>query len=503
VTTTQVLLILFDGAEWNVIQPLLQAGRLPNLAAFMQAGSYGRLRSLDDVALASPILWTSFATGKLPHKHGVKDFYDTASSVQCSRLWEIFEAEGLPIGLFRYLITWPSRPTNGFIVPDWCARTPEAFPAELSFINAMPQAKGWLDLARHGVQALRHGVRPPSTFLAVKELLREALLKPARLDKRFRQRLVELAIHTDLFCRLLRRHHPYFSIFYTGLPDAIHHEYWKFMEPEKFQRVRSEEVERYGWVIPRVYEELDGTLGRMLRQATSQTLVVIASDHGGEANVLEEYRWGEIRGEEFIKALGLNGTVSAFRIGPKTYFRLRTVSGPLKSIRTLAERLRQVRLVGSSTPIFLVEVSGEDQMTVQVDYLKESVDGAQLRFPDGAQFPIEQLLNLSPTISGNHSMHGILLMRGPHVRQNYELTGASLLDVTPTILALLGRPVGRDMDGRVLTDAIDPNYLRLRPIRFIESYDVLLGKRPTPPVEDPDLGLEAVKERLRDLGYLE
>ncbi len=502
-TTTPVLLILFDGAEWNVIRPLLRAGRLPNLAAFMRAGSYGRLRSLDDVALASPILWTSLATGKLPHKHGVKDFYDTASSVQCTRLWEIFETEQHSIGLFRYLITWPPRPTNGFIVPDWCARTPEAFPAELSFINAMPQTKDWRDLLRNGARAIQHGLRLPAALLAGREVLREKLLKPARLDKRFRQRLVELAIHTDLFCWLLQRFCPYFAAFYTGLPDAIHHEYWKFMEPEKFQGVSTEEVERYGRVIPRVYEELDRRLGQILRQASPQTLVVIASDHGGEANVEEEYRWAEIRAEEFIRVLDLNGTMSTFRIGPKSYFRLRNTSGPLRSLRPLAERLSQVTLAGSSTPIFLVEVSGEDQMAVQVDYLKESVDGAQLQFPDGAQFPIEQLLNLSQTISGNHSMHGILLMRGPNVRPDCEISNASLLDVTPTILALLGRPVGQDMDGRVLTEAIDPEFLSLRPIQFIESYDVLLGKRPTPPVEDPDLGLEAVKDRLRDLGYLE
>ena len=88
--SVKVLFILFDGAEWDVINPLLRRRKLPNLAKFMREGTHGRLRSLEGTALASPILWTSMASGKLPYKHGIKDFYDTANAVRCVRLWEIF-----------------------------------------------------------------------------------------------------------------------------------------------------------------------------------------------------------------------------------------------------------------------------------------------------------------------------------------------------------------------------------------------------------------------------
>jgi hypothetical protein len=89
------------------------------------------------------------------------------------------------------------------------------------------------------------------------------------------------------------------------------------------------------------------------------------------------------------------------------------------------------------------------------------------------------------------------------VRRNHEIAGASLLDVTPTVLALLGRPVGADMDGRVLADAIEAEHLARQPMRMIESYDALLGKSAAAPPEDTDVGLEIVNERLRDLGYIE
>jgi hypothetical protein len=58
------------------------------------------------------------------------------------------------------------------------------------------------------------------------------------------------------------------------------------------------------------------------------------------------------------------------------------------------------------------------------------------------------------------------------------------------------------MDGRVLTDAIDPDFLDRQPVQFIESYDSLLGRRPAEPVADTEVGLDEVKKRLKDLGYI-
>jgi predicted AlkP superfamily phosphohydrolase/phosphomutase len=178
----KVLFVLFDGAEWNVINPLLRRGKLPNLAKFMREGSHGSLRSLDGTALASPILWTSMASGKPPYKHGIQDFYDTANAVRCVRLWEVFEHDKLSIGLFGHLLTWPPRPTKGFIIPDWCARTPETFSPELRFINTLNGSKDWQQLLWNGLQSMRHGMRPVTALVSMGEALREKLFRPERLD---------------------------------------------------------------------------------------------------------------------------------------------------------------------------------------------------------------------------------------------------------------------------------------------------------------------------------
>lgn len=346
-------------------------------------------------------------------------------------------------------------------------------------------------------------MRPATALVGVREALREKLFHPQRLDSYYRQRLVQLEIHADLFVSLLRRYQPYFAVFYTGLPDAVHHQYWQYMEPEKFPSVQRPDVERYGGVIPEVYHRLDRVLERLLRETSPETLVVIASDHGGEANCEEEYRWADMHTENFIQALRLQGLMTAFRVGRKVYLRLRNSPTPIGSTAEIAAFIREAVLTSSAHAIFEVEVTGEHEITVETVYLKEELEGQSLRFPDGRLVPVKQVLRLTPRISGNHSIHGVLLLRGPSVKKDCEIDGASLLDVVPTTLALVGRPVGRDMDGRVLTGAIEPRYLETRPLKYIDSYDQLLGKLSGEAFEDSDLGMGTVKKRLEDLGYID
>ncbi len=79
-----------------------------------------------------------------------------------------------------------------------------------------------------------------------------------------------------------------------------------------------------------------------------------------------------------------------------------------------------------------------------------------------------------------------------------------MLDITPTLLALCGLPVAGDMDGRVLTEAIDGDFLRGHPVRTIDTYEPAGGSRgdaDSEPVESPID--DEVRERLRALGYIE
>jgi predicted AlkP superfamily phosphohydrolase/phosphomutase len=68
---------------------------------------------------------------------------------------------------------------------------------------------------------------------------------------------------------------------------------------------------------------------------------------------------------------------------------------------------------------------------------------------------------------------GVLLVAGGGIRPGATPVGASVLDVAPTILYLMGLPVARDMEGRVLTEILDPDFADENPVTFIPSYESL------------------------------
>ena len=77
----KVLLIGWDAADWKVINPLLDAGKMPNLARLVEQGVIGNLATLQPVL--SPMLWTSIATGKRAYKHGIHGFSEPDPLTAC------------------------------------------------------------------------------------------------------------------------------------------------------------------------------------------------------------------------------------------------------------------------------------------------------------------------------------------------------------------------------------------------------------------------------------
>src|SRR5438067_6844251 len=70
----RILLIGWDGADWRILDPLLEAGVLPNLAALIQRGGRAVLRST--IPTHSWTAWPSFLTGVDPADHGVFDILE-------------------------------------------------------------------------------------------------------------------------------------------------------------------------------------------------------------------------------------------------------------------------------------------------------------------------------------------------------------------------------------------------------------------------------------------
>jgi predicted AlkP superfamily phosphohydrolase/phosphomutase len=103
--------------------------------------------------------------------------------------------------------------------------------------------------------------------------------------------------------------------------------------------------------------------------------------------------------------------------------------------------------------------------------------------------------------SAGHALDGVCILRGEGIRAGYEIEGAHIMDMAPTILHLMGEAVPNDMDGRVLEEIFDPQFLASHPVAFRdvqprESVDI--AQRTYASEEEQE-----VLERLQGLGYLD
>jgi arylsulfatase A-like enzyme len=90
----------------------------------------------------------------------------------------------------------------------------------------------------------------------------------------------------------------------------------------------------------------------------------------------------------------------------------------------------------------------------------------------------------------------MLVMWGPGVRRGLRLRGSHIMDVMPTILQILGLPIPREVDGRVLGEALEHH----------EQLSDLARKLVTLPSGEKRLTRaeeELIRTRLKNLGYFE
>jgi predicted AlkP superfamily phosphohydrolase/phosphomutase len=78
----------------------------------------------------------------------------------------------------------------------------------------------------------------------------------------------------------------------------------------------------------------------------------------------------------------------------------------------------------------------------------------------------------NPYVSGFHenAPDGLLILNGAGIAPGIKIQDASVVDITPTLLYLIGLPLGRDMDGTLLTDVLAEDVAHNQPVTFISSY---------------------------------
>lgn len=121
----KTLVLSIDSGCWEYIDPLLGAGRMPNMAGLIGRGVRGVLEST--MPPITPVAFSSFLTGTNPGKHGVFDWTVrgadgntqpvSAAMRRGMPFWHYLNRTGVRVGVFNIPVTYPPQPIEGFLVP--------------------------------------------------------------------------------------------------------------------------------------------------------------------------------------------------------------------------------------------------------------------------------------------------------------------------------------------------------------------------------------------------
>ena len=404
----RVLLVGWDAADWQLINPLIENGEMPTLANMLNQGVWGNLASMQP--MLSPMLWNSIATGKRPDQHGIHGFTEpspdpgtggvrlvSSTSRTCKSIWNILTQAQLRSLVVGWYASHPAEPISGVMVSNlfeqFAVKEGVATPPPAGSVHP-PEFADLLAEFRVSPQEIDVSAILPFIPSAA-ELIKQPKHRIGALQRLISQIATVHATATHL---LTTQDWDFSAVYYEGI-DRFGHEFMEF-HPPKMDQVSQADFEAYQHCMVGVYKFHDMMLQSLLQIAGEDTAVVLISDHG--------------------------------------YYS---------------------------------------------DHLR----------PD----PHDE--HLSP--AAWHRPFGVFAAQGPGITQGARLYGASLLDIAPTLLQLMGLPASADMPGRVLSEILtNPN-----PIDRIMSWDELPGESGMHAAEirtDPAQARESLRQ-LVDLGYIE
>ncbi len=282
----RVLLVGWDAADWKVINPLMDAGKMPNVQRLVENGAMGQIATLHPPL--SPMLWTSIATGKRPFKHGIHGFSEptpdgrgvqpvTNLSRKSKALWNILNQQGLRSVVIGWWPSHPAEPIHGVMVSDHYHRASrpldEGWPLLKNAVHPAELAETLADLRMH-------------PDLLVPEMVEQFIPLAREIDQDKDKRLAGLmrtlcecvSIHSAATWLLENQEWDFFGVYY----DAIDHFCHGFMRyhPPRQSWISERDFELYGNVVNMAYQFHDQMLGTLLKKAGEDVTVILMSDHG-------------------------------------------------------------------------------------------------------------------------------------------------------------------------------------------------------------------------------
>ncbi len=553
----KVFVIGLDGATWDLLGPLIQAGELPHLARVRDRGVSGTLRSV--FPPLSPVAWTGVMTGKNSGKHGVFEFLEYAHNplqgrvnssraIQADLVWEIAGRHGKKTVAGGVPMSYPHRPAPGFYLGDFLSPThaPD-FASDPAIFAELERAIGPY---RPWSTAVHDGGHETEALAALTDFLEHHLRAIEFLMRR---------CEWDLFM---------FDLMAT---DRAEHELWHVWDPaHRAGKGRDLSAVRAGFVA--FWKTLDRGLGAIEAALPPETALILMSDHGfgpiewyvnfnvwllergdivlHNSPYVKQKRWFYERGvtPEWLYGQMVRWGLARQRVsrfqGKQKSLLERLGESAFLSRRHIDWSRTQAYAQGNFGQIFLNVKGRQPQGCVapeDVRPLLEDLKAGLLTIPHPESgtplvervFEREELYSgphahLAPDLTvvlndwryrtiglydfttnkvispafgptGDHRMEGVFLATGSPFRPGAALDGANLLDIAPTVLHLLGVPVPPDMDGRILTEILEPALITAEatPSATIASMDGT--SVPVAYTEEEDA---EIQQRLADLGYL-
>lgn len=482
----RVLVIGLDGGTFDLIEPWLEDGTLPQLAALRAQGAWGELESV--VPCLSPPAWATAITGCNPGKHGIYDFErrlpgqlvtvsETSRSRRVPGVWSYFTAEKRRSAIINVPLTAPPEPLLGCMISGFphLEKFGYTYPPELQ-----ERLGGYiLDEMNMSLAAGREKEFRDDVFAAERERARVA---------------EELLRQGDWGL---------FWVVFTGT-DRLQHYFWKFMDPAHPMH-SPETAAEWGSVIKEFWKTVDGYIGRLVSLTDERTTVVILSDHGfgpvyRELRIQNLLRHPVDPAEEPIRwTYSLDVDASSLYFSRKG----REPGGVLDDAAYAAAReevaRRLLAFVDPETGVHPVERVIKAEEEYQGLYLTKAPDLIAIPAKDYWITRGDESRDYSDppvglptfTFSAWHRLNGMLIVTGPGVRRGVEISGAHLTDIVPTVLYAAGTGIPKDLDGKVLDDLFTPDFLAGHPKRAFEGA-----------VELPEGLPKDVEENLRSLPYV-
>jgi predicted AlkP superfamily phosphohydrolase/phosphomutase len=167
---------------------------------------------------------------------------------------------GYTVGTMNIPFTYPPEHLNGFQISGMdtpSEKSPFVYPPELhsELVNLLGRFQ--LDIRYLG-------------YMSTDPRREQVLAEMEKLDRQW--------LSASLY---LMEKHPADVMMFTFMSiDTVQHHFWQYMDHTHHLH-NPAATERFGDAILRVYQRLDDAVGQMLRKTSSDTSVLVVSDHGG------------------------------------------------------------------------------------------------------------------------------------------------------------------------------------------------------------------------------